>query len=148
MFLVRYVEFGTIVTGIIYGYGDLFAIGIMFGMTIMFAVVIAGPISGAVLNPAITIAQAAFKRFKWREVPAYIFYQVLGWGLGCLLLILTFNNALGLWEASIDVVRGTPSDVYSAQLFLCNMPNMLSANAMGAGLDSNYILAGVGELRK
>ena len=37
-----------------------------------------GPISGAHLNPAVTVANAALGGLRWREVPAYVGAQVLG----------------------------------------------------------------------
>jgi glycerol uptake facilitator-like aquaporin len=37
-----------------------------------------GPISGAHLNPAVTIADAMEGGIPWRETPAYIFAQVVG----------------------------------------------------------------------
>jgi len=37
-----------------------------------------GPISGAHLNPAVTMADAALGGLRWREVPAYVSAQVLG----------------------------------------------------------------------
>lgn len=138
-FALGYIGLGTILTGIIYGFSDIYGIGMMFGFTIMFAVIISFPLSGAVLNPAITITLAAMKKFPWKEVPVYIIIQILGWGLGCLLLIATTNESLLLWEAANGIVRGTESDVYSAQIFMCNMPNMLCALGLGAGLGSGIV---------
>src|ERR1700682_4851482 len=37
-----------------------------------------GPISGAHLNPAVTVADAALGGLRWAEVPAYVGAQVLG----------------------------------------------------------------------
>ena len=126
-FALGYIGLGTIATFVLYGFSDVYGVGIMFGLTIMFAVIIAGPISGAVLNPAITIAQACFKKFSWKEVPAYIIAQLLGWFLGCLLLVATFDGALAQYEAANGYIRGTSADVFTAQIFMCNMPNMLCA---------------------
>jgi glycerol uptake facilitator protein len=135
-FVLGFVGLGTIYQAIVYGAGTVPEIGIMFGICIMFAVIIAGPISGALLNPAITIAFAVFNKFPKKDVIPFCVAQVLGWFVGCLLLVAVTNDSILLWEASIQVARGTPSDVYSAQVFLCNMPNMLMANGLGAGLGS------------
>lgn len=135
-FVLGYIGLGTIVTGIVNQFSDIYGIGMMFGFTIMFAVIIAAPISGAVLNPAITISQAVFKRFSWKEVPLYVIMQVIGWGLGTLLLVATFNDTLKIYEAANNFIRGTDADVYTAQIFMCNMPNMLCALGLGGGVGS------------
>jgi glycerol uptake facilitator protein len=56
----------------------LFQIGIVWGIAIMAAAYTVGAISGAHINPAITVALALFGRFAWRRVPAYVLAQVLG----------------------------------------------------------------------
>ncbi len=129
----------TIYQGIVYGAATVAEIGIMFGICIMFAVVVAAPLSGAVLNPAITIAQALFKRIPWKQVLPLIIAQVLGWFLGCLLLIAMTNSSLLIWEQALSITRGNATDVYSAQIFMCNMPNMLMALGLGAGLDTGLV---------
>jgi glycerol uptake facilitator protein len=138
-FALGYIGLGCIYTGIVYSFADIYGIGMMFGFTIMFAVIIAGPLSGAVLNPAITIAQAVFKKFPWKQVPVYIIFQVIGWFAGCLLLLLTVNDGLKLYEASTGWTRGTDMDVYTAQIFLCNMPNMLCALGLGGGVGTDVV---------
>uniref|UniRef100_I1NH56 Uncharacterized protein n=1 Tax=Glycine max TaxID=3847 RepID=I1NH56_SOYBN len=46
------------------------------GLTVMFIILSIGHISGAHLNPSLTIAFAAFRHFPWAHVPAYIAAQV------------------------------------------------------------------------
>ncbi|KAJ6346904.1 hypothetical protein OIU76_003568 [Salix suchowensis] len=47
------------------------------GLAVMIVILSTGHISGAHLNPSITIAFAALKHFPWKHVPAYIAAQVL-----------------------------------------------------------------------
>src|SRR5215475_1452706 len=49
-----------------------------FGLTVLTMVYTIGHISGAHLNPAVTIGLATGGRFPAREVPAYILAQVIG----------------------------------------------------------------------
>src|SRR5690348_2811895 len=49
-----------------------------WGMAVVFGVYVAGGISGAHLNPAVTLAMAVRRGFSWARVPAYWFAQVLG----------------------------------------------------------------------
>lgn len=46
------------------------------GLAVMIVILSTGHISGAHLNPAVTIAFASFKHFPWMQVPAYIVAQV------------------------------------------------------------------------
>src|SRR5574340_822703 len=52
--------------------------------------VVAGPYSGAHLNPAVSIALAMAGKFPWSEVPAYIVAQTLGAALGAVLVWISY----------------------------------------------------------
>jgi len=51
-------------------------VGVVFGLVILAMVYATGHISGAHLNPAVTLAFASVGRFPWRQVPAYLAGQV------------------------------------------------------------------------
>lgn len=74
----------------------------------MTAIYIAGGISGAHLNPAITIVLAIFRGFPARKVPGYIFVQILGAFVAALI-------AYGLYQPAIFAYAGsrTPTDATS-----------------------------------
>src|SRR5882757_6027964 len=61
---------------------DLLGISFAFGLVIAAMVYALGKVSGCHINPAVTFALAATRRFPWREAPAYWFGQVLGAVLG------------------------------------------------------------------
>lgn len=71
--------------------------GWAFGVTI--AVYSVASISGAHLNPAVTIAMAAIGKFPWANVPGYIAAQVAGGFLGGVIVWLTY---LPHWSATAD----------------------------------------------
>ena len=70
------ITFGLIVLGMIYAFGD---------------------ISGAHMNPAVTIGFAYAKKFPWKEVPAYVLAQLIGAFLasGILLYLFPESQTLG-----------------------------------------------------
>ena len=56
------------------------------GLMVMAIILFMGAVSGAHLNPAVSIAFAARGDFPWRRVPGYIIVQLLGATLACLVL--------------------------------------------------------------
>ncbi|PKL65150.1 MAG: aquaporin [Methanomicrobiales archaeon HGW-Methanomicrobiales-3] len=71
------------------GLGDWFAIGITFGIVIAAVIYALGRVSGAHINPAVTIALLATKRFPAGDSVAYIIAQCTGAAIGSLLFFLT-----------------------------------------------------------
>ncbi|KAH9627291.1 hypothetical protein KSS87_013536 [Heliosperma pusillum] len=67
-------------------------IAIVWGLVVMVMIYAVGHISGAHFNPAVTIAFAICRRFPWKQVPAYVFSQVLGATLASGSLRLIFNG--------------------------------------------------------
>jgi glycerol uptake facilitator protein len=82
---------------------DLLGISFAFGFVIAALVYAIGKVSGCHINPAVTFALAATKRFPWREVPAYWGAQVIG----------AVAGALGIWalfsHSAIDLGMGQTS---------------------------------------
>lgn len=65
-------------------------ITIAWGLAVAFGVYAVGPISGAHLNPAVTLGLAATGAFDWAQVPVYIIAQLLGGVLGACLVYLHY----------------------------------------------------------
>ena len=70
-----------------------------WGLAVAMAVYAVGRISGAHLNPAITLSLALTGKFPWSEVPVYLVAQMLGAFLGALLVWLTY---LAHWRETSD----------------------------------------------
>jgi aquaporin Z len=64
------------------------------GMMVMAIIFFMGTISGAHLNPAVTLAFAVRGNFPWRRVPGYIVAQFIGAVLACLVLQWLFGGIL------------------------------------------------------
>jgi len=56
----------------------LLANAIATGAVLTALILTFGPISGAHFNPAVTLAEAAWRSFAWRDVPVYVLAQVGG----------------------------------------------------------------------
>ncbi|MED6216459.1 Nodulin-26 [Stylosanthes scabra] len=72
----------------------LLGIATVWGLVVMIIVYTIGHVSGAHLNPAVTIAFASIRKFPLAQVPAYIAAEVLGGilGSGTVRLIFSGNN--------------------------------------------------------
>jgi aquaporin Z len=62
------------------------------GLMVLAIILFMGAVSGAHLNPAVSLAFAARGDFPWRRVPGYIVVQLLGAALACLFLLAVFGN--------------------------------------------------------
>jgi MIP family channel proteins len=72
---------------------DSLAIAIAFGFVLAAMVGALGHISGAHLNPAVTLGLAVIRKFSWRAVPTYLGFQLLGATLGAGATWATFGSA-------------------------------------------------------
>ncbi len=72
--------------------GGWVVITIAWGLAVMLGVFIAGPYSGAHLNPAVTLGLAAAGTFSWGLVIPYIVAQMLGGFLGAVLVYAYYKN--------------------------------------------------------
>ncbi len=62
------------------------------GLMVLAIILFMGAVSGAHLNPAVSLAFAVRGDFPWRRVPGYIITQLLGATLACLFLLAVFGN--------------------------------------------------------
>ena len=80
--------------GILVGKGQisLAAAVVAPGLMVMAIILFMGAISGAHLNPGVSLAFALRGDFPWRRVPGYIIIQLVGATLACLFLLAVFGN--------------------------------------------------------
>lgn len=64
-------------------------VGLSFAVAIAVAIYAFGPVSGAHINPTVTLALAIVRRFPWRDVVPYLAAQLVG-GVIAALLILAY----------------------------------------------------------
>ncbi|MGH7583489.1 MAG: MIP/aquaporin family protein [Gemmatimonadales bacterium] len=79
------------------------------GVMVMVAIYFMGAVSGAHLNPAVTLAFALRRNFPWRRVPGYIVGQLLGAVLAAAFLRTLFATAgaLGATRPGQGIATGT-----------------------------------------
>lgn len=79
--------------------GGWIVVTLAWGLAVAIPVYIFGGVSGAHLNPAVTLGNAVVGKFPWCQVPGYIIAQMLGGFLGATLVWLTY---LPHWSVTED----------------------------------------------
>src|SRR5712691_9058409 len=78
---------GEVVSG---GYTN---ITLGWGLAVLMGICLAGRVSGAHLNPAVTLALAVFRKFPWGKVLPYTLAQVAGAFAGAALVYVNYLPA-------------------------------------------------------
>jgi glycerol uptake facilitator protein len=97
--------------------GDWLLITWGWAMAVVFGVYVAGGISGAHINPAVTLALAFRRQFPWGKVLPYIAAQVVGAFVGAALVYLVYHNAISSFEATNGITRGAPDSNTTFSIF-------------------------------
>jgi glycerol uptake facilitator protein len=77
-----------------------------WGLAVTFGIYIAGTISGAHLNPAVTLSMAITKRMPWGKVPHYILAQMLGAFVAAGLVFAVYYFKWILIDPNLDHTAG------------------------------------------
>ncbi len=85
----------------------LLGVALAFGLTVLTMAYAIGPISGAHLNPAVSIGLVVGGRFNSKDLPAYIVAQVVGSILAAAVLYFIANNG-----ANFDRMAGLAANGY------------------------------------
>jgi MIP family channel proteins len=87
--------------------GSYLAINLGWGLAVMLGVYVAGGVSGAHLNPAVTLALAVKRGFPWAKVPPFVFAQVAGAFAAAALVYLTYHEAFTAFDGGTRQILGT-----------------------------------------
>nr|WP_221374026.1 MIP/aquaporin family protein [Actinoplanes polyasparticus] len=85
------------------GIGDHDSIAWAWGLGVVLGVYVAGRVSGAHLNPAVTIALAVFKGFEWRKVLPYSLAQFLGAFVAALIVRWNYTEVLHAADPGLTI---------------------------------------------
>lgn len=84
-----------------------------WGFAVVFGVYVAGGITGAHINPAVTLGLAVRRTFGWAKVPAYWAAQVVGAFAGAALVYASYRWAIDAFTADAGTPRGKSLDTFS-----------------------------------
>ena len=86
--------------------GNSVSINICWGLAVTFGVYAAAGVSGAHLNPAVTLALAVRRGFPWRNVGPYVAAQMVGAFFGALVVYIVYREALLAFDQGVRQVLG------------------------------------------
>ena len=92
-------------------------ISIIWGMGVTIAIYITGGVSGAHINPAVTLALMTFRGFDKKKVIPYIIAQMLGAFSGAGLVYFLYKNLFVVYDKAHGIVRGSVESLSTAGIF-------------------------------
>ncbi|MEO0794432.1 MAG: aquaporin [Verrucomicrobiota bacterium] len=105
------------------GQFGLFGVAMLWGLGLMVAISVTGPVSGAHLNPAITIAFATFRGFPKQRILPYIVAQIIGAFLAAASVYFLSAGGLAAVEEAAGITRGHLESIDTAKVFVTFYPH-------------------------
>ena len=137
-FLLIFFGCGSVHVAVLMGdLSGLWQVGIVWGISIMLAIYVFGPISGAHINPAITLGLTCWGLFPKQRAAPYIASQMLGAFAAAATLFVLFQPYLLAKEQAKGVVRGRPGSEITAMCYGEYFPNPGSLAAGDSSYDSS-----------
>jgi len=101
----------------------VFQVAIVWGLGIATAIYLTRALSGAHLNPAVTVSMAVWSDFPKTRVAAYMVAQFCGAFAASAVLYFLFGGTLQTFERVHGIIRGQPGSEASAMVFGEYFPN-------------------------
>jgi MIP family channel proteins len=125
--------------------GSYLAINLTWGMGVTMGCYVAGGVSGAHLNPAVTLALALLRGFPWRKVAPYVLAQVAGAFVAALIVYLTYHEAFTAFDGGVRQVLGAhgTGSIFATypRPFLTTFPGGLIDQIVGTAILMGNIFA-------
>jgi glycerol uptake facilitator protein len=116
------------------GSGDWLLITWGWCLAVVFAIYTVGGVTGAHINPAITLSAALRKQLPWRKVPTYWIAQIVGCFVGAGLVFLVYNNAINHYDQVNHIIKGQPNSLATYSTF-ATFPAPYFHNVLGPLVD-------------
>ena len=121
----------------------LWQVAVVWAFGVALAIYVSANVSGAHLNPAVSLAFAIFRRseFSFRKLPLYWTAQLIGAVLAGATVLAMFSAFIVRFEADNDLVRGEDGSQLSAMMFGEYFPNPAM---YGTGPEAAELISPVG----
>jgi MIP family channel proteins len=118
--------------------GEYLSINLGWALGVTMGVYIAGGVSGAHLNPAVTLALAVLRGFPWRKVIPYCLAQLAGAFVASVVVYVTYLGALDNFDGGTRQVTGpqATAGIWATypQTFLPPFPGGLIDQVVGTAI--------------
>jgi glycerol uptake facilitator protein len=122
-FIVILIGDGAVAAAVMTNQLDGWGVAMMWGLAVTFGIYVAGPVSGAHFNPAVTITMAVFRDFPRSKILPFILSQIAGAFTGA---AAVYGMWHGYWPRvleKIGVEVGAPGSQKLMMIFSCFYPN-------------------------
>ena len=92
--------------------GTALSIHLAWGLAVTMGIYVSAGVSGAHLNPAVTLAFAALRGFPWSKLPAFVLAQVAGAFAGAALTFVTYREAFTHFDGGARQVTGAQATAF------------------------------------
>lgn len=118
--------------------GSFLSINIAWGIAVMMGCYVSAGVSGAHLNPAVTVALAVHRGFPWGKVAPYIVGQLVGAFAASAVVYVTYREALTAFDGGVRQVTGPlgTAGIWATypQAFLSTFPGGFLDQLVGTAL--------------
>jgi MIP family channel proteins len=125
--------------------GSVLSINIAWGLAVTMGCYAAAGVTGAHLNPAVTLALAVHRGFPWAKVIPYVIGQMFGAFIASAVVYLTYREALLAYDGGVRQVSGPlgTAGIWATypQPFLSTFPGGFVDQFVGTALLVGVILA-------
>lgn len=122
-FIVILVGDGAVAAAVLVSSLDGWGVAVMWGLAVAFGIYVAGPVSGAHFNPAVTVTMAIFRGFPRGRILPYIASQIAGafTGAACVYALWSGYFPRAIEKMGIEI--GAPGSQKLMMIFSCFYPN-------------------------
>ena len=118
--------------------GTYLSINIAWGLAVMMGCYVSAGVTGAHLNPAVTLALAVHRKFPWGKVLPYSLAQITGAFVASAVVYLTYREALTAFDGGVRQVAGAQgtAGIWATypQQFLSTFPGGVIDQVVGTAL--------------
>src|SRR5579862_8947410 len=97
---------GVVAMEVLFHKGGYTNITLAWGLAVTMGIYIAGRVSGAHLNPAVTIALAAFRKFPWSRVLPYSIVQTAGAFVAAAIVYWNYRLQFHVVDPALETTAG------------------------------------------